>query len=210
MMIHSDKNRPCSSRTVVVRGGGDIATGVIQKLWHAGFKVVVLETARPLSIRRTVALSSAVFEGVYRVEDMTAVLISSPQECQGLWERELIPVLVDPQADCLQEIQPIALVDAIIAKRNLGTHRGMAPVTIALGPGFSAPEDVDCVIETMRGHHLGRVISNGSALPNTGRPGEIGGKSLDRVIYAPISGHVRHIRHLGDEVERGRTNFRHR
>ena len=196
-----------SPNTVVVRGGGDIATGVIQKLWRAGLHILVLETARPLTIRRTVALSSCMYEGVYRVEDMTAVRISSPEECGGLWERGLIPALADPHARSLDFIKPAAVVDAIIAKRNMGTHRGMAPLTIALGPGFSAPEDVDCVIETMRGHSLGRVITKGAALPNTGIPGEMGGKSAERVVHSPASGLVRHIRALGDAVTEGEALF---
>lgn len=207
MLMRSESNFNFSPNTVVVRGGGDIATGVVQKLWHAGFNVLVLETALPLTIRRTVALSSAVFEGFYRVEDMSAALISSPQECAAHWAQGLIPVLVDPLAVCLEYIKPFAVVDAIIAKRNLGTRRGMAPVTIALGPGFSAPEDVDCVIETMRGHYLGSIITKGGALPNTGRPGNIGGKTSERVIHAPAAGVVKHIRSLGDEVERGEPIF---
>ena len=196
-----------SPNTVAVRGGGDIATGVIQKLWHAGFNVLVLETAFPLTIRRTVALSSAVSEKVYRVEDMTAALIASPGECAARWQSGIIPVLVDPWAGCLDVVRPFAVVDAIIAKRNMGTCRAMAPVTIALGPGFSAPANVDCVIETMRGHYLGSIITNGAAIPNTATPGALGGKTYERVIHAPASGVIRHIRALGDAVEKGEPVF---
>ncbi len=196
-----------SSNTVVVRGGGDVATGAIQKLWRAGFNVLVLETAAPLTIRRLVALSSAVLEGRFSVEDMTAVRIASADECAAQWALGYIPVLVDPLAGCLAQVRPFTVVDAIIAKRNLGTHRNMAPVTIALGPGFSAPQDVDCVIETMRGHDLGRVITEGKALPNTGKPGEIGGKTSERVVHSPAAGRVRHIRSLGDKVEYGEPIF---
>lgn len=205
--MYTDHSVDICLNIVVVRGGGDIATGVIQKLHRAGFKVLVLETAFPLTIRRTVALSSAVFEGKYSVEDMTAVLITSAEECAAQWERGRIPVLVDPFAACLEYIKPFALVDAVIAKRNLGTYRSMAPVTVALGPGFSAPHDVHYVIETMRGHNLGRVITKGSALPNTGVPGLIGGKSTERIIRAPADGCIRHIRSLGDEVEQGEPIF---
>ncbi|MDL2263363.1 EF2563 family selenium-dependent molybdenum hydroxylase system protein [Synergistaceae bacterium OttesenSCG-928-I11] len=189
----------------VVRGGGDIATGVVQKLWHAGFQVAILEIARPLVIRTTVALCTAVTNGVARVEDMTARRVASPAACQEVWQDGEIPILVDPTCSFLPGLQPSLLVDAIIAKKNLGTHRGMAPVMIALGPGFSAPEDVDAVIETMRGHDLGRVILEGRALPNTGIPGEIGGKSAERVVHAPAAGIVRQNRRIGDRVEKGET-----
>ncbi len=192
---------------VVVRSGGDIATGVIQKLWRAGFRVAVLETASPLTIRRAVAVSSAVREGFCKVEDMAAALASDPFACGEIWQKGRIPVLVDPGMASLEALRPAVLVDAIIAKRNTGMRPDLAPVTIALGPGFSAPQDVDCVVETMRGHYLGRLITRGSALPNTGEPGAIGGKSLERVLRAPVSGAVAHVRRLGDGVERGEVLF---
>lgn len=207
MPTHFDNTCISYPSTVIVRGGGDIATGVIQKLWHAGFNVLVLETATPHTIRRSVALSSAVSQGVFQVEDMAAELITSPEECVIQWSRGVIPVLVDPNANSVQFLRPFAVVDAIIAKRNLGTHRRMAPVTIALGPGFSAPDDVDCVIETMRGHYLGSLITKGAAQPNTGVPGMLAGKSGERVIHAPVAGEVKHIRSIGDEVEKGEPIF---
>lgn len=193
--------------TVVVRGGGDLATGVIQKFHRAGFHVAVLEIPVPLAIRRSVALGTAVSEGRHAVEDLTAVRVDSPEACRQAWADGLIPVLVDPEAASLQSLRPAALVDAILAKRNLGTHRGMAPITLALGPGFSAPEDVDGVIETMRGHDLGRLITHGSALPNTGIPGEVGGQSARRVVHAPAGGLLRHIRAIGDPVAEGEVLF---
>lgn len=187
---------------VAVRGGGDLATGVIQKLYHAGFRVIILETAQPLAIRRTVSLCNAVFQKEQQVEDMKAVLISSLDDCFSCWKNEELPVLIDPEAICLTSLKPMVLVDAILAKRNLGTVKTMAPITIALGPGFTAVEDVDVVIETMRGHHLGRLYFEGSAIPNTGIPGELGGESAERVIHAPISGQVRHVKKIGSVVQK--------
>ncbi|GGC78909.1 selenium-dependent molybdenum cofactor biosynthesis protein YqeB [Enterococcus wangshanyuanii] len=192
---------------VVVRGGGDLATGVVQKLHHTGFKVVILETEKPLAIRRTVALCNAVFEKEQQVEDLNARLVTSLTECEACWNKGELPVWVDAQADSLNELKPLILIDAILAKRNIGTNRKMAPITIALGPGFSAPEDVDVVVETMRGHYLGRLYFEGSALANTGIPGEIGGKSAERVIHAPASGQVKHIKKIGDSVQKGELLF---
>ena len=193
--------------TVVLRGGGDLATGVAQKLWHAGFALVILEKETPLAIRRTVALSSAMQEGAYRVEDMLGRRISDPDECQKTWAANEIPLLVDPDCRSLAVLKPTIVVDAILAKRNLGMHTGLAPVTIALGPGFRAPQDVDVVIETMRGHQLGRLILDGEAMANTGVPGEVGGKSSERVVHAPVAGCVRHKRKIGDRVKRGEILF---
>lgn len=193
--------------TAVVRGGGDLATGVVQKLWHAGFRVAVLETPAPVAIRRTVALCSAVYSGFYQVEDMHAVLVKNPQDCEEVWRRSQIPVLVDPTAQSLSVLKPLILVDAIIAKKNTGTSKRMAPVTIALGPGFTAPEDVDAVIESMRGHRLGRLILDGAAMPDTGVPGNLGGKTAERVIHAPAGGKVSLIRQIGDTVRMGELLF---
>ncbi|WP_207695578.1 YqeB family selenium-dependent molybdenum hydroxylase system protein [Enterococcus sp. DIV0212c] len=192
-----------SDTIIAVRGGGDLATGVIQKLVHVGFKVVVLETAQPLAIRRTVALCNAVFQNKQQVEDLEAVLVTSVQECYESWRKNQVPVLIDPNANSLAMLNPLVLVDAILAKKNLGTKKSMAPITIALGPGFSAPTDVDVVIETMRGHYLGRLYFEGGAIPNTGIPGEIGGKSAERVIHSPASGNVKHAKKIGDVVKKG-------
>lgn len=193
--------------TVVVRGGGDLATGVIQKFHRSGFKVVILETGQPLAIRRTVSLCSAVYEGRYQVEDLTARKITDPAQCPAIWRNGEIPLLVDPAGQSLTCLRPTILVDAIIAKKNLGTNRKMAPVTIALGPGFSAPQDVNVVIETMRGHQLGRLIFEGTALPNTGVPGILGGKSRERVVHSPAAGVVKHVHHIGDRVRAGEVIF---
>lgn len=188
---------------VVLRGGGDLATGVAQKLARAGFRVLILETAKPTAIRRTVALCEAVYEGGAQVEDISCRLVGSVEDCAACWEGSVIPLLIDPAGDAIAALRPVAVVDAILAKRNLGTTRAMAPVTVALGPGFVAGEDVDAVIETMRGHDLGRLILKGRAMPNTGVPGEIGGQSRLRVLHAHAAGEVRHMRAIGDVVEQG-------
>lgn len=186
---------------VVVRGAGDLATGVIQKLVHAGFGVVAVEVPAPLAIRWRAALCTAVTRGRWAVEDLTGVHAESWTEASELLgEPGVVPVLVDPDAALLARLQPWAVVDAILAKRNLGTHRGMAPVTVGLGPGFTAGDDVDYVVETMRGHRLGRVIAEGPPLPNTGVPGLIAGRAAERVLHAPASGEVRVLRKIGDLV----------
>ncbi len=191
----------------VVRGGGDVATGVVQKLWRAGFCVAVLESASPTAIRRTVALSTAVEKGAYAVEDLHGVLVQSAADCKEAWQRGDIPVLVDETCEKSAVLRPLAVVDAIIAKCNIGMHTGLAPVTVALGPGFTAPRDADAVVETMRGHTLGRVITSGVAMPNTGVPGLLGGKTGERVVHAPAAGEVRHVAHLGDRVKVGDVLF---
>jgi xanthine dehydrogenase accessory factor len=190
---------------VCVRGGGDLATGVVQKLWHAGFSVYITEIDDPTAIRRTVALSGAMTADSVTVEDMTAVRARSVTEVLELWEQGAIPVLCDPAAESAALLKPGALIDAIIAKRNLGTRRDMAPITIALGPGFSAPEDVDAIIETARGHTMGRMILSGSALADTGTPGNIAGCSSERVLHAPCSGKVDVLCDIGAVVAKGQT-----
>jgi len=192
-----------SSQKIVVRGGGDLATGVAQKFFRAGFPVVILETPAPTAIRRSVALCEAVYDGSAKVEDMDCRRVSSVIELESSWQQNVIPLFIDPAGETIRQIQPSAVIDAIIAKRNLGTYKGMAPITIALGPGFCAGEDVDVVIETMRGHDLGRLIFQGRAAANTGIPGEIGGKSAQRVIHAPAAGTVIHKKQIGDIVESG-------
>lgn len=188
---------------IVVRGGGDMATAVIHRLWRAGFCVLVLETDRPSAIRRQVAVSEAVYDGCATVEGMTAVRIHSLLQCEEMWKKGKVPLLVDPKAECIAQLRPAVVVDALIAKKNLGTHRSMAPLTIALGPGFTAGADVHAVIETMRGHNLGRIIYDGCALPNTGVPGKIGGYASERVIHALHAGRIRHLRCIGDYVNQG-------
>lgn len=188
---------------VIVRGGGDIATGTIAKLYQSGFLVLVLEIENPSAIRRKVAFCDAVFDKVAQVEDMTCVLAESKEQLQDIWEKKQIPLMIDPEGKMIKELKPIAVIDGILAKKNLGTNRDMAPITIGLGPGFSAPEDVCAVIETKRGHRLGRIIYEGSAIANTGIPGNIGGYGKERVIHAPASGKIKNIHEIGDLVEEG-------
>ena len=167
---------------IVVRGAGDLATGTIHRLKKAGFRLLVLEAEHPAAIRRQVALSEAVYAGSARVEDVEAVRMDVDlaekknrkelleQEMERIWKKAGVPVLVDPAGLSIAALRPAVVVDAILAKKNLGTTKEMAPLVIALGPGFMAGEDVDVVIETKRGHNLGRVIRSGSAVPNTGNP----------------------------------------
>jgi xanthine dehydrogenase accessory factor len=190
---------------IVVRGGGDIATGIVQKFHRSGFRLLVLETEKPMAIRRSVSLCQAIYSGYTKVEDISCRRINSLAEQDACYARSEVPVLVDPEGKSIAKLKPAALIDAILAKRNMGTQRDMAPVTIGIGPGFCAPQDVSAVIETMRGHDLGRLILKGQALPNTGIPGDAGGKSVMRVVYAPSAGKVLHVRQIGDIVEAGET-----
>ena len=190
---------------VIVRGGGDIATGTIYKLNRCGYPVLVLETENPSAIRRNVAFSEAVYEGSYRVEDVTARKADNFLKALEIMGAGEVAVMVDPACEILNILKPAVLVDAILAKKNLGTNRGMASVTIGLGPGFTAGEDVDAVIETMRGHKLGRVILEGTAIANTGIPGEVAGVTKERVIHTPAEGILRNVHHITDTVEKGET-----
>lgn len=190
---------------IVVRGGGDLATGTIHRLWSAGLRVLVLETDHPAAIRRQVALCEAVYEGETMVEGLRAVRIDSLAQATAVWAQNAVPVLVDPAGNCIAQAKPEVVVDAILAKRNLGTRRDMAPLTIALGPGFTAGQDVDVVVETKRGHRLGRIIREGSAIPNTGVPGIIGGYGAERVIHAQAAGVFMDVHKIGDIVEAGET-----
>lgn len=249
---------------VLVRGAGDLATGVIQALHRAGFSLVATEVPEPSAIRRSVALCEAVYDGRTEVEDCEAQLCSSvgealelldgnaqmqsqtapaindmngdrhvdesehkakpkepapavtsgtiltsvaankqEQETKAPGSKSPIPLLIDPNLSCLPELKPFAIVDAIIAKKNTGLLRRMAPITIALGPGFSAGEDCDIVVETMRGHNLGRLIFSGTARPNSGIPGLIAGHDADRVIHSPATGIIHNLTQIGDLVEAG-------
>ncbi len=198
---------------IVVRGAGDLATGTIHRLKKAGFRLLVLEAEHPAAIRRQVALSEAVYAGSARVEDVEAVRMDVDlaekknrkelleQEMEQIWKKDGVPVLVDPAGLSIAALRPAVVVDAILAKKNLGTTKEMAPLVIALGPGFTAGEDVDVVIETKRGHNLGRVIRSGSAVPNTGIPGIIGGYGKERVMHAQAEGILRNAASIGDIVE---------
>lgn len=188
---------------VAVRGGGDLATGVVHRLMQSGFKVVILEIPNPTVIRRTVAFATAVYCGTAEVEGVAAVKVNNVEEAWNCINFNRVPVLVDPLAASVSELKPHILVDAILAKRNLGTSINMAPVVIGLGPGFCAGEDVHAVVETNRGHNLGRVFYKGTAEPNTGIPGVIGGFGNQRVLRAPVNGVVRNVREICTAVKCG-------
>lgn len=188
---------------VIVRGGGDISTGTITKLYKSGFSVLVLETNKPSAIRRNVAFSEAIYQGQQRVEDVTCFLAHNINEAKIFLKEGKLAILVDPSADAVAQLKPLALVDGILAKKNLGTHINMAPVTVALGPGFDAGQDVDAVIETKRGHRLGRIIYQGSAAPDTGIPGMIAGFGAERVIHSPAQGILKNVCQITDSVKKG-------
>ena len=175
---------------VIVRGGGDLASGTIQRLYRCGYRVLVLECEKPTAIRRMVSFCEAVYDGQSSVEGVLCRKVNNIQECETVWTAGEIPLMVDTAGDTLKKYRPAALVDAILAKRNLGTTREMADLTVALGPGFVAGDDVDYVVETMRGHNLARVIAKGAALPNTGVPGVIAGFGKERVLHAPAAGEI--------------------
>lgn len=188
---------------IIVRGGGDLATGTIYKLVKCGFPVLILEIEHPSAIRRNVAFSEAVYEGEQTVEDVTCYRADSLQHAVSLLQEKKLTVLVDPDGNAISALRPLAVVDAILAKKNLGTHKAMAPITVALGPGFEAGVDVNAVVETQRGHHLGRVLWAGSAAPNTGIPGIIGGVGKERVMHSPATGTLKNIRKITDIVKQG-------
>lgn len=190
---------------IIVRGGGDLATGTIHRLWAAGLRVLVLEIENPAAIRRQVALCEAVYTKTTGVEGLRAVRIDRYEEAEAVWQENSVPILIDPKGVSIGALKPAVVIDAILAKRNLGTRRDMAPLTIALGPGFTAGEDVDVVVETKRGHRLGRIIREGAAIPNTGIPGVIGGYGAERVIHAQAAGIFKNVRVIGDIVEAGDT-----
>lgn len=193
----------CDKLLVVVKGGGDLASGVAYRLHRVGMRVVITELPRPTVIRRPVAFASAVFEGEVTVEGVTARLVESPARALTCLDEGVIPVLVDPEANVVRELHPDAVVDATLAKRNLGTRLTDAPVVVALGPGFTAGVDCHAVVETERSHFLGRVITEGQAAPDTGVPGAVLGHAEDRVVRAPCGGTFRGERRIGDRVEAG-------
>ena len=188
---------------IVVRGGGDLATGTIHRLHNAGYRVLVLETARPSAIRREVAFSEAVYDASKTVERVTCYRADSVRDAEKRLKKGDVTLLVDPAGDYIQRFAPHIVVDAILAKKNLGTTMDMADLTIALGPGFCAGRDASCVIETMRGHNLGRIIYEGYAMKNTGVPGVVGGASAERVIHAPAAGSMETLRTISRVVTKG-------
>lgn len=188
---------------VIIKGAGDLASGTALRLRHAGFDVAMTELPRPLAVRRTVCFSRAVYEGSALVEDVAAALVKDGAGMRNCFARDRIAVFIDPGAYIVKRFSPDVLVDAVMAKKNTGTAIDDAPVVIALGPGFTAGTDCHAVVETMRGHCLGRVITEGSALPNTGVPGEIGGFAAERLLRVPVDGTFEPLTAIGDRVKRG-------
>jgi xanthine dehydrogenase accessory factor len=188
---------------VIMKGAGDLATGVAVRLHRAGIHLVMTEIPHPTAIRRTVSFCRAVWDGEATVEGIRAVRAENVAQALELAQRGEIAVLVDPNADCVRVIQPDAVVDAVLAKRNINTRISDAPVVIALGPGFTAGTDCHAVVETMRGHDLGRVITHGGAMPNTGKPGNIGGYTEERILRAPCDGVWHTSLQIGSHVEMG-------
>lgn len=188
---------------VIIRGAGDIATGIALRLHRAGYALILTDLPQPTSIRRTVCFSEAIRLGRCTVEDVEAVRAETPQAALALARAGQIAVLVDPEGHCISELQPDGVVDAILAKKNLGTALTDAPAVVAIGPGFTAGVDCHAAVETMRGHTLGRVLYTGSPMPNTGVPGVIGGQSAKRVLRAPAAGVFVPCMEIGQLVRAG-------
>lgn len=216
---------------IICRGAGDLATGIIHRLHRAGHRVIALETDYPAAIRRQVSFCEAVYDGSAAVEGVTARLVPALADAEtdtetysGIndtpaahivsekWDSSAIeavleagevPLLIDPKGESIALLKPDVVVDAIIAKKNLGTTINMAPLVIGVGPGFTAGQDVHLVIESMRGHNLARIITDGMAQPNTGVPGNIAGFTSERVIHAPAAGYIHDVRKIGDIVQNG-------
>jgi len=192
-----------SGMLVALKGAGDLATGVIHRLSRAGFAVMATELPQPTVLRRTVAFAEAVALGEMTVEGITACRASSPGEIQAALVRGLVPLVIDPKGTMLRQMQPRVLVESTLSKYNSGITMDDAPLVIALGPGYEAGKDVHAVIETNRGHNLGRVYLQGRAEPNTGVPGTIGGYGIERILRAPCAGTLYGLRQIGDQVQEG-------
>ncbi len=188
---------------VLVKGGGDLASGVVHRLHRAGMKVMVTELPQPTVIRRAVAFAAAMYEDVVEIEGVVGRRVISMDEASRSLREGEVPVMSDPEGEIVSQWHPDALVDGIMGKRNTGTEISDARIVIALGPGFVAGVDVHAVIETERGHHLGRVILEGRAAPDTGIPGEVMGYAIERVLRAPCGGIFQGEMRIGDAVEAG-------
>lgn len=188
---------------ILIKGAGDLATGIAYECWLAGHEIIMTETAVPLAVRRAVSFSRAVYEGEAKVEDATGILVRNFEEAKKVIEGRNIAVIVDEHADIRKEYRPDVLVDGIMAKKNIGTSIGDAPVVVAIGPGFEAGVDCHYVIETQRGKTLGHVIRKGCAIPNTGVPGEVGGYTRERLIQASADGRMEPVAQIADVVKKG-------
>lgn len=194
-----------SQSRVVVRGGGDLGSGAIFRLHRAGFPVVVLELPAPLLVRRTVAFGDAAVSGVRTVEGITARRVDRVSDAEAVLNAGEIPLLIDPNGETLAALHPVVLVDARMEKRNLGTTLHDAPLVVALGPGFTAGTDCHAVIETNRGHALGRALYDGSAEADTGEPGSVQGQTHSRILRAPTDGYVEPCAEIGDSIAAGQV-----
>jgi xanthine dehydrogenase accessory factor len=193
-----------SDIVIGIKGAGEMASAVAWRLYMANFRnLFMMEAPEPLAVRRRVSFCEAVHDGIQTVENVTGVRAEDADQVQAAWQTWRIPVLVDPQWTMIGRFEPDVVIDAILAKKNLGTSKGEARLVIGLGPGFSAGEDVHLVIETNRGHHLGRINVRGPAAPNTGVPGNIGGYTLERILRAPTAGRFVSLCEIGDPVKAG-------
>lgn len=191
---------------ILIKGAGDLATGIAHRLKVCGFDVVMTEISMPTTVRRTVAFSQAVFDGSTEVEGIKAFLAGSFDEVSQILDNGNIPVIVDPEGESIKKLKPDVVVDSILSKVNCAhTSINDAPVVIAVGPGFEAGVDCHCVIESQRGHYLGRTIYKGSAIPNTGVPGNIGGYTVERIIRATGDGIIKPMAEIGDYVKEGQV-----
>jgi xanthine dehydrogenase accessory factor len=187
----------------IVKGAGDLGTGAAYRLWRAGFRVLCMELEKPLVIRRGVSFAAALYDARITVDGAQAERILFVDEAVYAWQRNGIPVIADPAGRSMGILHPHVLVDAVMAKRNTGTKIGDAPLVVACGPGFTAGTDCHAVVETQRGHNLGRVIWNGTAEPNSGVPGKVGGQDALRVVRAPCAGQMYGRKAIGDIVKPG-------
>ena len=188
---------------ILIRGGGDLASGIAVRLVKSGFQVVITELPEPLTVRRAVSFAEAVDEKRVQVEGVTGEFVLQPGEIKRVLQSGAVPVLVDPDLTFLDQIQPDVVVDARMLKTAPGAGKELATLVIGLGPGFVADENCHAVIETNRGHHLGRVIWSGPPQKDTGIPGEVGGYGSARVLRAPITGKVQTGAQIGDRVKQG-------
>lgn len=188
---------------VLLRGGGDLATGVAARLWRSGFWLVVTEIAQPLTVRRLVSLAEAVYEGEVAVEELRGQRAENLEAARSILDQRSIPVLVDPTAEIRHELEPSAIVDARMVKRGPYLALESADVTVGLGPGFEAGVNVHAVVETNRGHRLGRVFWEGTAQPDTGVPESVKGQDYERVLRAPSEGVFEPVAEIGSLVTEG-------
>lgn len=189
---------------ICIRGAGDLASGVALRLYRCGFRrLLMTEIPQPLAVRRMVSFCEAIHEGTWQVEGITSKCVTTLDEAFEAWEQHSIPVMVDPQNKVREEYHPEIIVDAVMAKKNLGTQMSQAELVIGLGPGFEAGRDVHAVVETQRGHDLGRTIFDGCAFPDTGIPGDVGGKTAQRVLRAATDGIFNSNVPIGSIVKRG-------